>query len=91
MGFSTAQGSTVHVQGMLEIENFVPCDMSLWSNGGANNPDNQSSIAFESAKAPRASELTRKRKVARNPTFQSSYTCTFWSHSCFFCIFVSFF
>ena len=44
--------------------------MNLWSNGGstgANNPDNQFSITFGSAKAPRASELTRKRKVACNP------------------------
>ena len=39
---------------MLEIENFVPYDMSLWSNGGstgANNPDNQSLITFGSAKS----------------------------------------
>ena len=27
MGFSTAQGSTVHARGVLKIENFVPCDM----------------------------------------------------------------
>ena len=34
MGFSTAQGSSAHSQCMLKIENFVSCEMSLWSNGG---------------------------------------------------------
>ena len=29
MGFSTAQGSTAHMQCVLKIENFVSCDMSL--------------------------------------------------------------
>ena len=62
---STAQGSTAHAQGVLNIEIFVPCDMSLWSSGGANNPDNQSSITFGSAKS--SSEFKRKRKVACNP------------------------
>ena len=35
----------MNAQGVLKIDNFVPCDMSLWSNGGstgANNPDNYS-------------------------------------------------
>ena len=44
MGLSIAQESTEHAHSMLEIENFVPGDMSLWSNGGstgANIPDNQ--------------------------------------------------
>ena len=43
MGFSTAQGSSAHARCVLKIEIFVPCDMSLWSNGGstgANSLDN---------------------------------------------------
>ena len=43
MGFSTAQGSSAHAQIVLKLENFVPCDMSLLSNGGstgANSSDN---------------------------------------------------
>ena len=84
MGVSTAQGKTMHMQGMPKIENFVPCDMNLWSNEGSTRADNQSSITLEVLKAPQASELTRKREVAGNPIFQSSYTCTCWSHSCIF-------
>ena len=35
MGFSIAQGSSAHTQCVLEIENFMSCDMNLWSNGGS--------------------------------------------------------
>ena len=35
MDFSTAQGSSVHTQCVLKIENFVSCDMNLCSNGGS--------------------------------------------------------
>ena len=50
---------------MLEIENFVPYDMSLWSNGGstgANNPDNQSLITFGSAKSSSSLRTYKKEK-----------------------------
>ena len=71
MGFSTTQGSTMHMQGMPKIENFVPCDMNLWSTGGSTRADNQFSITLEVLKAPRASDLTRKREVAGNPIYFS--------------------
>ena len=34
-GLSTARGSSAHTQCVLKVENFVSCDMSLWSNGGS--------------------------------------------------------
>ena len=41
MGFSTAQGSTAHVQGVLKIENFVLCghtQLSYSYNGSIKSP-----------------------------------------------------
>jgi hypothetical protein len=48
MGFSTAQEV---LQGVLNVENSVPRNMSLWSNGGSKQSDNQSSITFGSSKS----------------------------------------
>ena len=72
MGFSTAQGSSVHTQCVFKIENFVSCDMSLWSmeealEQTAQITSRQSLIIFGSGKIPLATELTIKRKFSYNP------------------------
>jgi hypothetical protein len=55
----------VHAQDVLKIENFMPCDESLWSNGrstGANNLNIQSSITFGSAKSTLTLGTYKKEK-----------------------------
>ncbi len=32
--------STVHAQDVLKVENFMPCDESLWSNGRSTEANN---------------------------------------------------
>jgi hypothetical protein len=61
MGFSTGQ-EVLHMRRVCLKLKTVPCDMSLWSNGGNtgvnSQPDNQSSITLEVLKAPPASKAS---------------------------------
>jgi hypothetical protein len=54
-GLFNCSRSTAHAHGVLKIENSVPCDMSLWSNGGntgVNNPTTSPQSLLEVLKAP---------------------------------------
>ena len=68
--------------GCVKIENVVTC-LSLWSSGGstgsgANNPDNQSSVTFESAKSSLSLRTYKKRKVACNHVKSYMYKNNRW-------------